>query len=123
MQPRKCVSSDQARVVTLMVNLVPPPPLFRFVPQVNRVLKSFNMYFNKDSSGELHFQRKVPRRFQEGFADARRRYREDALRSTGSDGRDGGDGASEVTESDADRTFDSIPSPDTGGIPGLRRRA
>jgi len=45
----------------------------KFVPQINRVLRSFNMQFNRpDHPSELAFLRRVPRRFQEGFTEARK---------------------------------------------------
>ncbi|KAF8944633.1 hypothetical protein BGZ47_003961 [Haplosporangium gracile] len=39
----------------------------KFVPQCNRVLRIFNMHFNRDNRPELAFFRKVPLKFQEGF--------------------------------------------------------
>ncbi|KAI8356496.1 Spo7-like protein-domain-containing protein [Mortierella sp. GBAus27b] len=39
----------------------------KFVPQCNRVLRVFNMSFNRDGRPELSFFRKVPRKFQEEF--------------------------------------------------------
>jgi len=49
-------------------------PLSRFVPQCNRVLRIFNMHFNRDNRPELSFFRKVPRRFQDGFSAYKANY-------------------------------------------------
>ncbi|KAF9287095.1 hypothetical protein BGZ68_002248 [Mortierella alpina] len=46
----------------------------KFVPQCNRVLRIFNMHFNRDNRPELSFFRKVPRRFQEGFSAYKANY-------------------------------------------------
>ncbi|KAF9937154.1 hypothetical protein BGZ67_001601 [Mortierella alpina] len=46
----------------------------KFVPQCNRVLRIFNMHFNRDNRPELSFFRKVPRRFQEGFSAYKASY-------------------------------------------------
>ncbi|GJJ75345.1 hypothetical protein EMPS_07703 [Entomortierella parvispora] len=46
----------------------------KFVPQCNRVLRIFNMHFNRDNQPELSFFRKVPRRFQEGFTAYKASY-------------------------------------------------
>jgi len=46
----------------------------KYVPQCNRVLRSFNMHFNRDNKGELAFYRKIPRKFQEGFEKYRKLY-------------------------------------------------
>ncbi|CAG8698952.1 12497_t:CDS:2 [Funneliformis caledonium] len=45
----------------------------RFVPQCNRVLRQFNMHFNA-IGGEIVFNKKVPRKFQEGFERYRQMY-------------------------------------------------
>ncbi|KAG0235595.1 hypothetical protein BGW42_005034 [Actinomortierella wolfii] len=46
----------------------------KFVPQCNRVLRIFNMHFNRDNNPELTFFRRVPRKFQEGFAAYKASY-------------------------------------------------
>ncbi|KAI8809736.1 hypothetical protein BJ742DRAFT_663683, partial [Cladochytrium replicatum] len=46
----------------------------KFVAQCNRSLRVFNMQFNKEGRGEIVFLRKVPRHFQEGFAEYREQY-------------------------------------------------
>ncbi|KAF9968512.1 hypothetical protein BGZ70_003073 [Mortierella alpina] len=46
----------------------------KFVPQCNRVLRIFNMHFNRDNRPELSFFRKVPRRFQDGFSAYKANY-------------------------------------------------
>ncbi|KAG9066964.1 hypothetical protein KI688_012876 [Linnemannia hyalina] len=48
--------------------------LHKFVPQCNRVLRIFNMHFNRDSRPELAFFRKVPKKFQEGFSAYKASY-------------------------------------------------
>ncbi|KXS12188.1 hypothetical protein M427DRAFT_408570 [Gonapodya prolifera JEL478] len=47
----------------------------KYVAHTNRVLKQFNMQYNREASGEIHFLRRVPRKFQEGFSEFRRRQR------------------------------------------------
>ncbi|KAF9341181.1 hypothetical protein BGZ91_010535 [Linnemannia elongata] len=46
----------------------------KFVPQCNRVLRIFNMHFNRDNRPELAFFRKVPKKFQEGFTAYKASY-------------------------------------------------
>ncbi|KAI8600406.1 Spo7-like protein-domain-containing protein [Dissophora ornata] len=46
----------------------------KFVPQCNRVLRIFNMHFNRDNRPELSFFRKVPKKFQEGFSAYKASY-------------------------------------------------
>ncbi|KAF9412460.1 hypothetical protein BGZ94_001038 [Podila epigama] len=46
----------------------------KFVPQCNRVLRIFNMHFNRDNRPELSFFRKVPKKFQEGFSEYKASY-------------------------------------------------
>ncbi|KAG0260530.1 hypothetical protein BGZ95_004403 [Linnemannia exigua] len=46
----------------------------KFVPQCNRVLRIFNMNFNRDNRPELAFFRKVPKKFQEGFTAYKASY-------------------------------------------------
>ncbi|KAK3831163.1 MAG: Spo7-like protein-domain-containing protein [Linnemannia gamsii] len=46
----------------------------KFVPQCNRVLRIFNMNFNRDNRPELAFFRKVPKKFQEGFTAYKANY-------------------------------------------------
>ncbi|KAI7827580.1 Spo7-like protein-domain-containing protein [Gamsiella multidivaricata] len=46
----------------------------KFVPQCNRVLRTFNMHFNRDNRPELSFFRKVPKKFQEGFTAYKASY-------------------------------------------------
>ncbi|KAF9025373.1 hypothetical protein BGZ52_009314 [Haplosporangium bisporale] len=46
----------------------------KFVPQCNRVLRIFNMHFNRDNRPELSFFRKVPKKFQDGFTAYKASY-------------------------------------------------
>ncbi|RUP49689.1 hypothetical protein BC936DRAFT_141802 [Jimgerdemannia flammicorona] len=46
----------------------------KFVPQCNRALRSFNLHFNRDESGQLSFYRRIPKRFQEEFNTYRQHY-------------------------------------------------
>ncbi|KAG0030125.1 hypothetical protein BGZ82_007577 [Podila clonocystis] len=46
----------------------------KFVPQCNRVLRIYNMHFNRDNRPELSFFRKVPKKFQEGFTAYKASY-------------------------------------------------
>ncbi|KAI9014208.1 hypothetical protein DFJ74DRAFT_681846 [Hyaloraphidium curvatum] len=94
----------------------------KLVPQVNRVLKNFNMQFNKEGTGEIHFQRKVPRRFQEGFAEAKRKKKEEAHQRGHSDGSDPslGDGSLSAGPSSASATSTSLEP--AGSPEGLKRR-
>jgi hypothetical protein len=77
------------------------------------------MQFNREGTGEIHFQRKVPRRFQEGFAEAKKMKRGEIPKPPDSLN---GDGGSESGFSDAERSFVSEASTATDPSAGLRRR-
>lgn len=82
------------------------------------------MQFNREGTGEIHFQRKVPRKFQDGFADAKRRKKDQSKYLP--EGKSDGEPDQSFTDDQSVTTEGSISGRESGGTSaeanGLRRR-